>query len=123
VWFTPYADGNQRRWLQGGDFNFAGTDITNAEVGTGSWRASLPLSKAVQLAEQWARNEYKRYESVRVHSISLGEYGCPDQKGHWYYTVYFSPVIDGNVLFGSGHFAAVLMNGVVVGPSQAKGNF
>jgi hypothetical protein len=80
----------------------------------------LALSKAVQLAEQWAKNEYKRYDGVQVRSINLGEYGCPAQKGHWYYTVYFAPVIDGNVLFGSGYFAAVLMNGTVVGPTPMQ---
>ena len=89
----------------------------------GTGEPPLALSKAVQLAEQWAKNEYKRYDSVQVRNITLSEYGCPEQKRHWYYTVYFAPVIDGNVLFGSGYFAAVLMNGSIVGSTPIKDNF
>ena len=82
----------------------------------GTGEPPLALSKAVQLAQEWAKNEYKRYDSVQVRSINLSEYGCPEQKTHWYYIVYFAPVIEGNTLFGSGYFAAVLMNSTVLGP-------
>jgi hypothetical protein len=87
----------------------------------GTGEPPLTISKAVQLAQEWAKGEYKRYDGVQVRSISLGEYGCPEQKRHWYYTVYFSPVIEGNVLYGSSNFAAVLMNGDVVGPVKLAG--
>jgi hypothetical protein len=95
--------------------------LNTPEWKPGSGEPPLALSKAVQLAQEWAKSEYKRYDGVQVRSIGLSEYGCPGYKGHWYYTVYFTPVIEGNVLYGSSNFAAVLMNGDVVGPIKLAG--
>ena len=83
----------------------------------------LSISKAVQIAAKWAKNEYKRYDGVKIEVITLNDYGCMSGKGHWYYTFHFAPVMDGSVLHGSGYFAAVLMNGTVVGPTKLKDGF
>jgi hypothetical protein len=37
--------------------------------------------------------------------------------------VRFSPVIDGDVLFGSVYFAGVLMDGTVIGPTPTKRDY
>lgn len=82
--------------------------------------ASLSIAKAVQLAEAWAKSEFKRYDSAKTNAISLTSYGCPDQKERWYYVLHFSPMIDGHVLFGSGHFSGVLMDGTVISPTKVE---
>lgn len=89
----------------------------------GKGEPPLSVSRAVQIAEKWAKNEYKRYDTVKIESIHLTEFGCIRRNGYWYYTIHFSPVIDGNVLHGSGHFAAVLLNGTVIGPTKQKSDF
>lgn len=89
----------------------------------GKGEPPLPISKAVEIAEKWAKNEYKRYDDVKIDSIRLTQFGCMSQKGYWYYTFDFSPVIEGNVLHGSGNFAAVLMDGTVIGPTKVKERF
>ncbi|NNG02516.1 MAG: hypothetical protein HKM95_00240 [Inquilinus sp.] len=81
----------------------------------------LPLSHAARIALEWAEGVYTRYDSVHIHSINLRSYGCwssrgPDLRSRWYYVFNFAPVIDGNSVFGGGNFAAVLMDGTVIGP-------
>ena len=88
----------------------------------GKGEPPLSVSKAVEIAEKWAKNEYKRYDSVKIEVITLSEYGCMSGKGYWYYTFHFAPIMDGSALHGSGHFAAVLMNGTVIGPVKLKGS-
>jgi hypothetical protein len=83
----------------------------------------LPVSKAVIAAKAWGKKTYTRYDDVRIHSISLSPIDCFSVKDRWYYLVTFSPVIDGNAIFGSGYFAAVLMDGTVIGPVSVKRDF
>ena len=83
----------------------------------------LSLTKAIDTALAWGTKNYKRYDSVQIHSISLNSIGCSAAKDKWYYLVHFAPVIDGNAIFGSGNMAAVLMDGTVVGPVPVKRDF
>ena len=88
----------------------------------GEGEPPLPISQVVAIATKWAKGKYTRYDSVKIRSIDLDERGCGSLKGHWYYIVNFTPVIDGNAVFGSGNFAAVLMDGTVIGPQVVKGD-
>jgi hypothetical protein len=83
----------------------------------------LSISKAVAAAKAWGKKTYTRYDDVRIHSVSLSPIGCFSVKDKWYYLVNFSPIIDGNSVYGSGYFAAVLMDGTVVGPVPVKRDF
>ena len=80
----------------------------------------LALSKAVQLATEWAKKEYKRFDGVQVRSINVTAYGCPAPKDRWYYTVHFAPIMDTIPLLVPGYFVAVLMDGTIIGPTPAK---
>lgn len=80
----------------------------------------LSVSKAAAAALAWAKVRYKRYDSVRITELGLKEYSCSQLSNHWYYLVEFSPSIDGNRLYGSGNWAAVLMDGTVVGPIETS---
>ena len=83
----------------------------------------LSISKAVVAAKAWAKKTYTRYDDVQIQSISLSSFGCSSMKDKWYYTVSFTPIIDGNAVFSGGYFAAVLMDGTVVGPVPVKRDF
>ncbi len=76
----------------------------------------LSLSQAATIAKQWAEAEYTRFDGVEIGSISLRPYGCFRNKNYWYYIFDFSPVIDGNTVYGSEYMAAVLMDGTIIGP-------
>ena len=80
----------------------------------------LSVSKAAAAALAWAKVRYKRYDSVKITELSLKEFSCSSLPDHWFYQVAFTPIIDGNKLFGSGNWAAVLMDGTVVGPIETS---
>jgi hypothetical protein len=80
----------------------------------------LPVSKAVHLATEWAKKEYKRFDGVQVRGINLGTYGCPTPKDRWYYTVHFVPVMETVPLLVPGYFVAILMDGTIIGPTAVK---
>lgn len=80
----------------------------------------LPLSKAVQLATEWAKKEHKRFDGVQVRGVNVTPYGCPTPKDRWYYTVHFAPIIDSIPLLAPGYFVAVLMDGTIIGPTPVK---
>ena len=83
----------------------------------------LPLSKAISNALAWAKKQYTRFDDVRIQSIALNPYGCPGNRDEWFYVIHFSPIIEGHALFGGGHFAGVLMDGTVIGPTPVKRPF
>ncbi len=76
----------------------------------------LALSQAAAIAKQWAEAQYTRFDGVEIASIDLNPYGCWRDRYHWYYVFHFSPLIDGNTVHSSGYFAAVLMDGTIIGP-------
>jgi hypothetical protein len=84
----------------------------------GAGNPPLPVSRAVEIANAWAKSRYARFDSVEIREISLKSLGCSSPKG-WYYVFDFVPVIDGNRAYGSGNWAAVLMDGTVVGATRA----
>lgn len=83
----------------------------------------LSIAQVVKVSSTWAKEHFKRFDSVQVQSISLSEIGCTPGKRSWYYLVHFAPVIDGSRIYSGGHFAAVLMDGTVIGPTQVKSDF
>jgi hypothetical protein len=86
----------------------------------GQGEPPLPVSKAISIAQAWAGKAYSRFDSVRINEVTLARAGCGE--GQWYYRLDFSPVVDGNVLYGSGYWVAVLMDGTVVPTKKSKKN-
>jgi hypothetical protein len=80
----------------------------------------IALIKATQIALQWAKLEYHRFDDVEINEINLRKSYCSSLSDTWYYVIDFAPIIDGNRILGSGYFAAVLMDGTVVGPKRSK---
>lgn len=82
----------------------------------------LSIAKVVEISEKWSKTQYQGYESARIQTISLSEFGCFGEAKYWYYTVHFVPVKDGKPSLG-GHFAAVLFDGTLIGPTKVKDAF
>ena len=78
----------------------------------------LSVSQAYKRVQQWAKSEYSRYDSVGVREIAISEFSCSLVEDIWYYRIDLVPVFDGNEIWGGGNFAAVLMDGTVVGPTE-----
>ena len=117
-----------------GDGSAVGLVLSSSQMAdTPAWSPTegeppLSISEASRIAIEWAEAEYTRYDSVEIFSIDLNRYQCsspdsPNLRSRWYYNFSFSPVIDGNRLFGGGNFAAVLMDGTVVGPQPVERRF
>lgn len=96
--------------------------VSEEEIrGAPKWKISdgdppLSITQAYQAAMEWAKEKYKRYDSVKIWSLELKGYNCSTHRDRWLYVVEFQPIIDGNRLFGSGNWAAILMDGKVIGP-------
>lgn len=78
----------------------------------------LSVSAAYRAVKEWGRQHYTRYDGVSVREFSLRKYGCSLVSDRWYYVFDLNPVIDGNELWSSGNWAAVLMDGTVIGPRE-----
>lgn len=90
----------------------------------GSWSpdemVSPPLAtyKAYSLVQNWALNNLAKFDGVEIRSIELVKYHCLNgfsDNEYWYYVVEFDPLLEGNKMFGSKNFVAVLMSGDVIG--------
>ncbi len=87
----------------------------------GEGEPPVSISQVREAALAWAESEYSRYDSVEISSISLRESGgCSSNPRHWFYVVDFRPVIEGNRIWGSGNWAAVLLDGTVIGPTVSN---
>ncbi len=98
-----------------------GLFVSQAQIErTQSWTPAqgeppLGLAPAYQVVKQWWRAQNTRYDDVNVREITLRKYGCSLVADRWYYVIDLNPVIDGNELWGSGNWVAVLMDGTVIG--------
>ena len=79
----------------------------------------LSLIQAIEIATEWADKEYNRFDNVEVYSIDLRRIGCRRAGEHWVYMFHFTPVMEGERLWGSRYFAAVLMDGNVIQPKKS----
>ena len=75
----------------------------------------LGISAAYRIIKEWAETEYIRYDEVKIKEISLKPYGCSLVSSRWYYVIDLNPIIEGNELWGSGNWVAVLMDGTIIG--------
>jgi len=75
----------------------------------------LSITSAYKIIKKWSKDRYKRYDRVVIKEISIKKHGCSVVKDRWYYVFDINPVIDDNELWGGGNWAAVLMNGTVIG--------
>lgn len=100
----------------------SGKKIENTPSWTpGSGEPPLSLSDAISKALAWAKKTYTRFDNVLIEDIEVRRYGCSSQN-RWYYLVAFAPVIEGGSVRGIGYFAAVLMDGTVIGPQKRNGS-
>jgi hypothetical protein len=84
----------------------------------GQGEPPLPLTAAIDAALQWAKTKYAKFDSVGIRDVELRPASCGSDSKRWYYIFNFSLYLDGSALFGSGQFAAVLMDGAVVEPRR-----
>ena len=88
-------------------------------------RGEPPISpgRAYDLAQVWARANWKRYDSFGLESINLRAVGCDSSNRKWLYEVSLAPFIEGNRLFGGGYTLGVLMDGSIIAPAPVKKDF
>ena len=120
LWLASHDDHDQSRRLEVRSLHFFAQISSSPPWTPEAGEPPLALSKAVQLATEWAKKEYKRFDGVQVRSINVTAYGCPAPKDRWYYTVHFAPIMDTIPLLVPGYFVAVLMDGTIIGPTTVK---
>jgi hypothetical protein len=82
----------------------------------------ISIARVADIAEKWAKVKYRDYDSVKIQSINLSEYGCYGEPKYWHYIVHFIPVKNGQPQFG-GYFAVVLLDGTLIEPTRVKDAF
>lgn len=78
----------------------------------------LTISEAREAVLEWAEDHYSQFDSVEVAQISLRSSGSCSMSERWYYVFELRPVLDGNSFWGSGNWAAVLMDASVYGTQE-----
>lgn len=82
----------------------------------------VSIARVADIAEKWAKVKYRDFDSAKIQSIDLTEYGCYGEPKYWHYVVHFIPVKAGKPQFG-GYFAVVLLDGTLVEPTKIKDAF
>ena len=90
--------------------------VNSPKWSLGSGEPPLSISKAASIISDWANQNYTKFDSMKISSITLQENGCLVLKDHWIYVVDINPIIDGNELFGGGYMAAITMEGKIIEP-------
>jgi len=80
----------------------------------------LSISEAREAVLEWAEDQYSRFDSVEVAEITLRSSGSCSTGERWYYVFDLRPILDGNSFWGSGNWAAVLMDASVYGTQELK---
>ena len=83
----------------------------------------LPPVEARELALEWAKTKYSRYDSVEIPTISIELVGledCDSSKPKYLYVIEVLLKIDGNPIQGVGNWVAVFMDGTIVGTTEMK---
>jgi hypothetical protein len=79
----------------------------------------LSVARASEIAQEWAEQKYARFDGVEIREIMLSALGCTSSEDHWFYTFDFTPVMEGQRMYGIGNWAAVLMDGTVIGAEHS----
>lgn len=99
------------------------TQLEKAPTWTpGRGEPPLSVARAVDIASQWGRIHYRKFDSARIDAVGLNEYGCPSRKKYWFYLVQFRLVKNGKHVWG-GNFVAVLLDGTLVASQRLDGSF
>ena len=81
----------------------------------------LSVAKAAATVGAWAKAHYPGTDSSPIRAISLDQFGCSGGSvGHWYYRFDLTLREQDGTFVPAGNFAAVLMDGSVVGPTPTK---
>jgi len=92
---------------------------------TPEWRPAdgdppLSVSRAVAIATAAARAQHPKFDDLEVRDVHIMAASCGRAVTRWFYSIDFSPVIDGQKMYGGNIGAVVLMNGDVVEPRIKK---
>ena len=75
---------------------------------------------ATRYLGEWAREQYRGHDDVKYYQIGIKSFECPDLKDHRFYLFHLVVRNNGVETYGGQHFAAVLLDGTVVGPREIK---
>lgn len=81
----------------------------------------LALGKAIEIATQAVRAQHPKFDDVQVWDVHIMSAQCGEGASRWFYSIGFSPVIDGRRMYGGNVEAVLLMNGTVVEARVKKG--
>ena len=71
----------------------------------------LSVARAIALAKAEFLSIHPKLDDAKLFSIQLMSIGAADVQDRWFYIIEFSPVLDGNTMFGSQAPIVLLMDG------------
>ncbi len=81
---------------------------------------AMTWMRASDFLIEWARKKYGSYEEVKYYQIQIESFPCLELHQHRFYVFQLSLRKGGKLARGGEHFAAVLLDGSVFGPTQVE---
>lgn len=81
---------------------------------------AMTWMRASDFLIEWAKEKYKNYEEVKFYQIQIEGFPCPELRPHRFYLFQLYLRKEGTESLGGEHFGAVLLNGIVFGPTEMK---
>src|SRR5262245_11700937 len=81
---------------------------------------AMTWMRASDFLIKWAKGKYADYDEVKLYQIQIEGFPCSDLQQHRFYVFQLYLAKKGKEILGGEHFAAVLLDGTVVGPTELK---
>jgi len=81
---------------------------------------AMTWMRAADFLIKWAKEKYADYDEVKLYQIQIEGFPCSDLQQHRFYVFQLYLARKGTETLGGEHFAAVLLDGTVVGPTELK---
>ena len=86
----------------------------------GQGEPPLSVAEVSSVAIDWANSRWPKFDQVNVDEITVTGYDCFQDIGYSYYRIKFTPIFDGNKIYGSTYMVAILMDGTIIEPRKVE---
>lgn len=98
------------------------TQVEQSPVWKDEGMSEMTWMAASKYLAKWADERYKHYDEWKYFQIRIEGFECPELAQHRFYLFHLVVIKDGKKTIGREHFAAVLLDGTVFGPTEITEN-
>lgn len=94
--------------------------VKRSPVWKDSGMPAMTWMRASDFLIKWAKTKYAGYDEVKLYQIQIEGFPCSDLQQYRFYVFQLYLARKGEEILGGEHFAAVLLDGTVIGPTELK---